>query len=93
MLGPGPCGRRAGFARRQARYEEATRLHAAGVSLSRIAVAAGLRRDVVALQAALDLPWTTNPAEGQINRITTIKRTMYGRAGFQLFRARVLNTA
>ena len=46
-----------------------------------------------AVQAALDLPWTTSPAEGQINRIKTIKRTMYGRAGFQLLRARVLYAA
>jgi transposase len=28
--------------------------------------------------------------EGQINRLKTIKRQMYGRAGFQLLRARVL---
>ena len=55
--------------------------------------AAGLRRDLAAVQAALDLPWTTSPAEGQINRIKTIKRTMYGRAGFQLRRARVLHAA
>ncbi len=55
--------------------------------------AAGLRRDLAAVQAALDLPWTTSPAEGQINRIKMIKRTMYGRAGFQLLRARVLHAA
>lgn len=57
------------------------------------AFAAGLRRDVAAVQAALDLPRTTSPAEGQINRIKTIKRSMYGRAGFQLLRARVLHAA
>ena len=55
--------------------------------------AAGLRRDLDAVQAALATPWTTSPAEGQINRIKTIKRSMYGRAGFQLLRARVLNAA
>jgi transposase len=52
-----------------------------------------LRRDLGAVQAALDLPWTTSPAEGQVNRIKTIKRTMYGRAGFPLLRARVLAAA
>ncbi len=52
--------------------------------------AAGLRRDLAAVQAALDLPWTTSPVEGQINRLKMLKRTMYGRAGFQLLRARVL---
>lgn len=52
-----------------------------------------LRKDIAAVQAALDLPWTTSPAEGQVNRIKLIKRTMYGRAGFDLLRARVLNAA
>ena len=55
--------------------------------------AASLRRDIVAIQAALDLPWTTSPVEGQINRLKMLKRTMYGRAGFQLLRARVLHAA
>lgn len=64
---------------------------AAGTSLAEFA--ASLRRDVAAVQAALDLPWTTSPAEGQINRLKMIKRTMYGRAGFQLLRARVLHAA
>ncbi len=41
----------------------------------------------------LDLPWTTSPAEGQISRLKMIKRTMYGRAGFDLLRARVLHAA
>ena len=53
--------------------------------------AAGLRRDIGAVQAALDLPWTTSPVEGQVNRLKMLKRTMYGRAGFQLLRARVLH--
>ncbi len=64
---------------------------AAGTLLA--SLAASVRRDLAAVQAALDLPWTTSPAEGQINRIKTIKRAMYGRAGFQLLRARVLHAA
>ncbi|HEY0418939.1 MAG TPA: ISL3 family transposase [Acetobacteraceae bacterium] len=52
-----------------------------------------LRKDLPAVQAALDLPWTTSPAEGQVNRIKLIKRSMYGRAGFDLLRARVLRAA
>jgi transposase len=40
-----------------------------------------LRKDISAVEAALSLPWTTSPAEGQIGRIKMIKRTMYGRAG------------
>lgn len=54
---------------------------------------AELRKDIEAVQAALDLPWTTSPVEGQINRLKMIKRTMYGRAGFPLLRARVLQAA
>ena len=54
---------------------------------------AELRKDVRAVEAALSLPWTTSPAEGQIGRIKMIKRTMYGRAGFELLRARVLHAA
>ena len=52
-----------------------------------------IRRDLDAVQAALDLPWTTSPAEGQINKLKMLKRTRYGRAGFPLLRARVLNAA
>jgi transposase len=52
-----------------------------------------LRKDIAAVRAALELPWTTSPVEGQINRLKMIKRTMYGRAGFQLLRARVLQAA
>jgi transposase len=52
---------------------------------------ASLRKDVAAVQAALELPWTTSPVEGQISRLKMIKRTMYGRAGFALLRARVLH--
>ena len=64
---------------------------AAGTALKDFVVS--LRRDLNAIQAALDLPWTTSPAEGQINRLKTLKRTMYGRAGFSLLRARVLQAA
>jgi transposase len=52
-----------------------------------------LRKDAAAVRAALELPWTTGPAEGQVNRIKLVKRTMYGRAGFDLLRARVLHAA
>jgi transposase len=55
--------------------------------------AAGLRKDLDAVKAAVDLPWSTSPVEGQINRLKTLKRTMYGRAGFELLRQRVLQAA
>ena len=56
-------------------------------------VATGLERNAAAIQAVLDTPWTTSPAEGQINKLKTLKRAMYGRAGFPLLRARVLHAA
>ncbi len=64
---------------------------AAGTPIAEFA--ASLRRDLAAVQAALDLPWTTSPAEGQINRLKMLKRTKYGRAGFPLLRAHVLHAA
>ena len=55
--------------------------------------AEGLKKDLAAVQAALDTPWSTSPVEGQISRLKTIKRTMYGRAGFSLLRSRILHAA
>jgi transposase len=52
--------------------------------------AAGLRQDEAAVRAALTEPWSNGPVEGQVNRLKLIKRSMYGRAGFRLLRARVL---
>jgi transposase len=50
----------------------------------------GLDRDTKAVVAALTLPWSNGPVEGQVNRLKVIKRQMYGRANFDLLRARVL---
>jgi transposase len=50
----------------------------------------GLQKDISAVAAAVDNDWSTGQVEGQINRLKTIKRQMYGRAGFELLRARVL---
>jgi transposase len=82
--------------RRVLRREGGEGLEAALAAAERTSLAgfvSGLRRDADAVQAALDLPWTTSPVEGQINRLKMIKRTMYGRAGFELLRARVLHAA
>ena len=53
----------------------------------------GLKRDLAAVRAALSLPWSTGPVEGQISRLKTIKRMMNGRGGFDLLRHRVLAAA
>ena len=50
-------------------------------------------RDLAAVRAALSLPWSTGPVEGQISRLKTIKRAMCGRAGFELLRQRILQGA
>ncbi len=53
------------------------------------AFAASLRTDEAAVAAGLTTGWSNGPVEGQVNRLKTIKRQMYGRAGFGLLRARV----
>ena len=55
--------------------------------------AAGLRRDEAAVRAALRLPWSNGQVEGQVHRLKLVKRQMYGRAKFDLLRARVLASA
>ncbi|TDC17841.1 ISL3 family transposase [Actinomadura bangladeshensis] len=52
----------------------------------------GLRRDQDAVTAGLTLPYSSGPVEGHVNRIKTIKRQMFGRAGFDLLRKRILLT-
>ena len=55
--------------------------------------AQGVVRDASAVRAAITEPWSNSPVEGQINRLKTIKRQMYGRAGYDLLRHRVLAAA
>ncbi|MDL2410961.1 ISL3 family transposase, partial [Rhizobium calliandrae] len=56
-------------------------------------MAAGISRDIEAVRGAINHRWTTSPVEGQINRLKTLKRQMYGRAGYALLRSRVLMVA
>jgi transposase len=55
--------------------------------------AGSIRRDESAVNAAITTHWSNGPVEGQVNRLKTIKRQMYGRAGFALLRLRVLEAA
>jgi transposase len=55
-------------------------------------LAQGLRRDHSAVSAALTTEWSNAQTEGQVNRLKMIKRTMFGRASFELLRNRVLHT-
>jgi transposase len=52
-----------------------------------------LGADEAAVQAAAMHPWSTGQVEGQINRLKTIKRQMYGRAKLDLLGRRFLLAA
>jgi len=49
-----------------------------------------LSRDIDAVRNAIAEPWSSGQAEGQINRLKTLERAMFGRAGIELLRARML---
>jgi len=53
----------------------------------------GIERDYDAVHAALRLPWSQGITEGKVNKLKTLKRAMYGRAGFPLLRQRLLHDA
>jgi transposase len=53
--------------------------------------ARGIEQDRAAVEAALSEAWSNGQTEGQINRLKFLKRQMYGRAKFDLLRARVLH--
>jgi transposase len=53
----------------------------------------GIDRDRAAVEAALTHEWSRGQTEGQINRVKSAKRSMFGRANFDLLRRRVLEAA
>jgi transposase len=55
--------------------------------------AKGMERDKSAILASLSHPWSNGQTEGQVGRLKLVKRQMYGRAGLDLLRARVLPQA
>ena len=55
--------------------------------------ATSIRRDESAVNAAVTTRWSNGPVEGHVNRLKSIKRQMYGRAGFDLLKARVVGAA
>jgi transposase len=52
---------------------------------------AGIEKDKDAVIAGLTLGQNNGQVEGKVNKLKLLKRTMYGRAGFALFRQRVLH--
>jgi hypothetical protein len=51
------------------------------------------RRLLTPLLAALELPWSTGPVEGQITRLKLIKRQGYGRCSLDTLKRRFLYAA
>jgi transposase len=49
-----------------------------------------IHQDLEAVRNAVSEPWSNGQTEGQINKLKTLKRAMYGRAGVDLLRARML---
>jgi transposase len=52
--------------------------------------AAGLKKDLAAVRAGLVEEWSNGPVEGFVHKLKLLKRQGYGRAGFDLLRARML---
>lgn len=76
---------------RQSEQFETWLEHAASSHLVLFAkFAQGLRQDFEAVKAAMSLPISNGPVEGQINRLKALKRQMYGRAGIKLLEQRFL---
>ncbi len=53
--------------------------------------ALGIRRDRAAVDAGLTLEWSNGQTEGFVNKLKTLKRQMFGRAGLALLRERMLD--
>jgi len=52
-----------------------------------------LKQDLPAIRAACREPWSNGQTEGQVTKLKLLKRSMYGRANFDLLRLRLLNAA
>ncbi|WP_071599767.1 ISL3 family transposase [Escherichia coli] len=67
-----------------------TRVHESGSAELRC-VAAGMEADAAAICEAISSRWSNGVVEGHVNRLKMLKRQMYGRAGFELLRRRVMS--
>lgn len=50
----------------------------------------GMARDIDAVRAALETPWSNGQSEGQITKLKLVKRQMYGRGKLDLLEARLI---
>ncbi|GDD57124.1 transposase [Escherichia coli] len=67
-----------------------TRVHESGSAELRC-VAAGMEADAAAICEAISSCWSNGVVEGHVNRLKMLKRQMYGRAGFELLKQRVMS--
>ncbi len=51
----------------------------------------GMEADAAAICEAISSRWSNGVVEGHVNRLKMLKRQMYGRAGFELLRQRVMS--
>jgi transposase len=65
------------------------RARATGISLIQT-FESRLQGDILAVEVAVTETWNNGPVEGQENRLKTINRQMYGRAGVELVRAQLI---
>ena len=49
--------------------------------------------ELAGVRAALTLPWSTGPVEGQITRLKLIKRQGYDRCGLDTLKRRFIHAA
>jgi transposase len=49
-----------------------------------------LQKDLAAVRAGPTGEWSNGPVEGFVHKLKLLKRQGYGRAGFELLRARLL---
>jgi transposase len=64
---------------------------AQGAGIKEIAsFATGLLTDYSSIENSISLQWSNGPLEGNVNKLKTIKRQMYGRASFELLKKRLL---
>lgn len=52
--------------------------------------AAGLKKNISAVEARLTEEWSNGPVEGFVHKLKLVKRQGYGRAGFALLKVRML---
>ncbi|XAJ98890.1 transposase [Sphingobacterium multivorum] len=54
-------------------------------------IARGLLKDFKAVKNAFDLPWSNGPVEGNVNKLKTLKRQVYGRCSLSLLEKRLID--